>query len=282
MQNSILEYYKYTSFLQKFYKSKKKDTPSWSYHVWSNKMNISDTGLLNKVVAGTRSPNKEVQDALAKYFNFSTLEYMYWNFLIETHKLNLSDSSKEILLESLKRQLLNSTGPGCEISILPEGIQWLHGAILILLSEYDEINLSNIDQYFCASIDKSEFFEAITELLDANILYVNKDSNLELTTSIHSIYADNTNSTHYEQTQVTTCKSFIDAAAAHMFTVETPVGGHLSQNMFISIDPNDISEFTKDLRTAVVDVMMKYEKNEGNRLLYNVLLQGYKVTRPSS
>lgn len=99
---SLFDYVDYRSFLTDFYKSKQKVNENFSLGVWSKQLGLASTASLSRVLTGVRSPGKEWNEKMTKYFKFNEKQSEYFNHLILLDKGKSDPQMTVLIMEKLR------------------------------------------------------------------------------------------------------------------------------------------------------------------------------------
>ncbi len=103
------------SFLRDYHANKKLENSGWSYQVWANKIKQNKASLI-RTVKGSRELSSSMENALVRYFKFSSDQEKYFRLLVSASRVNslYPDLNLRVPpLEALrvKKQKFNFIGP---------------------------------------------------------------------------------------------------------------------------------------------------------------------------
>lgn len=109
---SVFEYSEPKQFLEDYVKLKRKESTTWSLGSWANKLGVSGTASISRVLNGERIPGENLTRALAKFFKFTNEEERHFFTLWERERFYRREdlqSSTAMIIKNAKVIVLSGS-----------------------------------------------------------------------------------------------------------------------------------------------------------------------------
>lgn len=99
---NVRSYNDLRTFLKDFVGFKKQQDTTWTMTIWAQDLGLKALTSITMIINGQRNCGKSIEEALAKYFQFTSEEERHFRLLVKKDKLRANDPVKDIVESELK------------------------------------------------------------------------------------------------------------------------------------------------------------------------------------